>query len=96
MIDQTFLKENLLAYGLPCPDGLTEKLDRYAGLLVEWNEKMNLTAITDPEGIAVKHFLDSLLLLKACPLPEGRLSSTSGPAPVSRRCRWRPPGRISG
>ena len=71
MIDQTFLKENLLAYGLPCPDGLTEKLDRYAGLLVEWNEKMNLTAITDPEGIAVKHFLDSLLLLKACPLPEG-------------------------
>ena len=28
MIDQTFLKENLLAYGLPCPDGLTEKLDR--------------------------------------------------------------------
>ena len=78
MIDQTFLKETLLAYGLPCPDGLTEKLDRYAGLLVEWNEKMNLTAITDPEGIAVKHFLDSL------------------PAPVSRRCRWRPPGRISG
>ena len=71
MIDQTFLKETLLAYGLPCPDGLTEKLDRYAGLLVEWNEKMNLTAITDPEGIAVKHFLDSLLLLKACPLPEG-------------------------
>ena len=71
MIDQTFLKENLLAYGLPCPDGLTEKLDRYAGLLVEWNEKMNLTAITDPEGIVVKHFLDSLLLLKACPLPEG-------------------------
>ena len=60
MIDQTFLKETLLAYGLPCPDGLTEKLDRYAGLLVEWNEKMNLTAITDPEGIAVKHFLDSL------------------------------------
>ena len=44
MIDQTFLKETLLAYGLSCPDGLTEKLDRYAGLLVEWNEKMNLTA----------------------------------------------------
>ena len=33
--------------------------------------KDELTAITDPEGIAVKHFLDSLLLLKACPLPEG-------------------------
>lgn len=32
---------------------------------------MNLTAITDPEGIEVKHFLDSLMLLKAVELPEG-------------------------
>lgn len=36
----------------------------YAKLLVEWNEKINLTAITDPDGITVKHFLDSVLLLK--------------------------------
>lgn len=35
----------------------------YAKLLVEWNEKMNLTAITDEEGIATKHFLDSLTVL---------------------------------
>lgn len=35
----------------------------YARLLVEWNEKMNLTAITDDEGIATKHFLDSLSAL---------------------------------
>ena len=64
MIDQTFLKENLLAYGLPCPDGLTEKLDRYAGLLVEWNEKMNLTAITEEKEVIEKHFVDSLLLVR--------------------------------
>ncbi len=32
----------------------------YAKLLVEWNEKINLTAITDDEGIAAKHFLDSM------------------------------------
>lgn len=37
-----------------------EKLDTYAAMLLEWNEKMNLTAITDVEGIAVKHFYDSL------------------------------------
>lgn len=37
-----------------------EKLRRYAELLCEWNEKMNLTAITDPEGIALKHFYDSV------------------------------------
>ncbi len=32
----------------------------YAELLKEWNEKINLTAITDDEGIATKHFLDSM------------------------------------
>ena len=40
-----------------------EQLDRfdiYFRLLVEWNEKINLTAITDPQGVAVKHFADSL------------------------------------
>ena len=63
MIDQTFLKETLLAYGLPCPDGLTEKLDRYAGLLVEWNEKMNLTAITEADDVARLHMLDCAALL---------------------------------
>lgn len=36
---------------------------RYAQTLVEWNQKVNLTAITDDEGIAVKHFADSLLPL---------------------------------
>lgn len=41
-----------------------EKFEEYAKLLKEWNEKMNLTAITDDEGIAVKHFIDSISLLK--------------------------------
>lgn len=47
------------------------QFQRYMELLVEWNEKMNLTAITDPEGVTVKHFFDSLLLLKAVEVPEG-------------------------
>lgn len=47
------------------------QLERYAELLVEWNGKMNLTAITDPEGIAVKHFLDCLAYLKRAKLPKG-------------------------
>lgn len=40
------------------------QLIRYAELLVEWNEKMNLTAITEPIEIAEKHFLDSAMCLR--------------------------------
>ena len=40
------------------------QFEQYAELLKEWNEKMNLTAITDDEGIAVKHFIDSIAVLK--------------------------------
>lgn len=45
----------------------------YAKLLVAANEVINLTTITDNEGIAIKHFLDSLMLLKATPFPEGSM-----------------------
>jgi 16S rRNA (guanine527-N7)-methyltransferase len=42
--------------------------ERYAAELIEWNQKFNLTAITDPEEIRHKHFEDSLLLLQVLPL----------------------------
>lgn len=41
-----------------------KRFERYSELLKEWNERINLTAITDDDGIAVKHFLDSALPLK--------------------------------
>ena len=40
-----------------------EKLYIYKELLLEWNEKLNLTSITDDEDIIVKHFIDSLLCI---------------------------------
>lgn len=58
-------------YGIKCDEKALERLSLYADLLREWNEKMNLTAITDPEGIVVKHFLDCALLLKHVDLKEG-------------------------
>ena len=44
-----------------------EQLERfftYMELLIEWNEKMNLTAIIKPEEIILKHFIDSITILK--------------------------------
>ena len=41
-----------------------EKFYKYMKSLIEWNEKINLTAITDEEEIIEKHFIDSLTILK--------------------------------
>ena len=47
-----------------------ELLDSFGALLTEKNKSVNLTSITDPDGIAVKHFADSISLLKA-DIPQG-------------------------
>lgn len=54
------LKSGCEQLGIDISDLQLTQLETYAKLLVEWNEKINLTAITDTEGIAVKHFLDSI------------------------------------
>ena len=41
-----------------------EKLYKFMNLLLEWNEKINLTAITEPEDIILKHFVDSITIKK--------------------------------
>jgi 16S rRNA (guanine527-N7)-methyltransferase len=45
--------------------------DIYARELVEWNKQVNLTAITDAEGVRVRHILDSLTIVKAAPMTAG-------------------------
>lgn len=50
---------------------MLSQFEEYARFLYAYNEKVNLTAITEPEEIARKHFLDSLLLLAALPVPKG-------------------------
>jgi len=49
----------------PISERQHHQLLSYARLLREWNEKINLTAILDDEGIAVRHFQDSLTLVPA-------------------------------
>ena len=41
-----------------------EQFYTYMNLLLEWNKKINLTAITEPRDIIIKHFIDSLTIMK--------------------------------
>lgn len=72
MIDQNRMLQKALAYGVDAAP-FVRQLDRYASILVEYNQKVNLTAITRPEEIEDKHFIDSLLLA-ACPEVQGTLA----------------------
>jgi 16S rRNA (guanine527-N7)-methyltransferase len=65
------LREIVSAYEIPLSARQLDAFSKYAELLTEWNEKVNLTAVTDPQGIAEKHFLDSLLILKYTEIPAG-------------------------
>ena len=64
MIDKERLHSLALQSGIELDQNALDRFDTYAELLVEWNGKMNLTAITAPEEIEVKHFLDCLMLPK--------------------------------
>ena len=57
-------KQKLEEYNIEINDEQIEKFDLYMKLLLEWNEKINLTAITEKDDIILKHFVDSLTILK--------------------------------
>jgi 16S rRNA (guanine527-N7)-methyltransferase len=52
-------------FGIELNEKQTSLFDRYLAELLEWNQKFNLTAIREPEAIEIKHFLDSLSVVKA-------------------------------
>ena len=52
------------SFGVELTDKIKEQLNCYGNLLLEWNEKMNLTAITEPEEVLYKHFYDCILFFK--------------------------------
>ncbi len=58
-------------FGAEIDETISQKLNLYGNLLLEWNEKMNLTAITDPTDIVIKHFFDCILFFKAVDVPKG-------------------------
>ena len=55
-----YLRAAATTYNIALSDAQVEAYRIYYELLVEWNEKINLTAITQPDQVAVKHMIDSL------------------------------------
>lgn len=58
------LEKAALLYGMPLDADQIDKFSIYYDLLMEWNRKMNLTAITEPKEVALKHIIDSLTALR--------------------------------
>ena len=51
-------------FGIEITEKKAENLNKYGNLLLEWNEKINLTAIKEPEDVLYKHFYDCILFFK--------------------------------
>lgn len=58
-MDREILKSGLMEYGYELSENEESNFSIFSQLLVEWNKKMNLTAVTEDKEISIKHFLDS-------------------------------------
>jgi len=59
------LTEGARQFGLSLSPAQIRSFQRYSDQLLEWNRRFNLTAVTDPEQVEIRHFLDSLSCLLA-------------------------------
>ena len=71
MYNTSLLISDAEKIGISLTDEQLSLFEKLSELLVEQNKTMNLTAITDPDGIAVKHFADSISALSAYDFAEG-------------------------
>lgn len=70
MEHRDFLLNEVNKIGIELSDKQVEQFLKYYDLLVEWNSFMNLTGITEYEEVVIKHFVDSLSLVKAVNLKQ--------------------------
>ena len=70
MINRELLKSLSMDIGIQLDEIALNNFDKFAEALVETNKVMNLTAITEPDEIVVKHFVDSLELLRYVDMPK--------------------------
>lgn len=70
MLNRELLSQTIEKFGLTVSDEVFLRLDRYAEMLVETNKSFNLTAITEPCDVTVKHFADCLSIFAFADIPE--------------------------
>lgn len=69
MNKEEFIKQ-VKELGIQLTEEQLTKLDKFYQLLIEWNEKINLTRITEKQEVYLKHFYDSLTIAKVVDLKE--------------------------
>lgn len=66
-IDRELLRQQAQLHGVPLDEQMLDCFEVTADMMVRWNERINLTAITEPRDIVLKHFVDSLAIVKLLP-----------------------------
>jgi 16S rRNA (guanine527-N7)-methyltransferase len=69
-----FARQVLARAGVSVSPALAAAIARYVELLLKWNQRVNLTAITDPQEVLERHFAESMLAAAAVPIEKGRLA----------------------
>ncbi|MGI6200523.1 MAG: 16S rRNA (guanine(527)-N(7))-methyltransferase RsmG [Christensenellales bacterium] len=72
------LTEGLAAMGVAASARMVDQLAIYGQMLIDWNQRVNLTAMTEPGQVAVYHFLDSATPLAAGLIPENAVLADVG------------------
>jgi 16S rRNA (guanine527-N7)-methyltransferase len=77
--DETIIS-SLRPYGVAASTLLCDQIRSYIDLLLRWNKKTSITAVTDPEAILRFHFGESLLAVETVPIRYGRLADVGSGA----------------
>lgn len=69
--NRALLEQGLKSFGISAGDAALDGIGRHLAMVAEWNERVNLTAITDEREMVLKHAIDSAAALSVVPLQSG-------------------------